>query len=207
MKGLILKDFINLKSQLKIYLMILIMWLGIGLFNDSASFFSGVMQMFVVMIPITAMAYDDKTKWDCFALTMPLSRKELVLARYVFMLMVVAFVALSSMIGCFIINKDMGASFMITLLGAPVGLILNGVLMPIIFQFGVEKGRYIFIGVITLFVLLAFVLGSSSVMGVLNEIAGLSDLRHGMILLWAAAFILTGTSILLAVHICQKKDY
>lgn len=68
MSGLLLKDIINLKQQAKIYCFIIVVWLIISLVNRDDAFFSMCMVLFSVMIPMSAIAYDDKAKWGplCF---------------------------------------------------------------------------------------------------------------------------------------------
>ena len=82
MKGLLLKDIINLKQQGKIYIFIIAIWFAIAITSRDGNFFGGVMTMFTVLVPISAAAYDDKAKWDRYALTMPISRWDLVLSKY-----------------------------------------------------------------------------------------------------------------------------
>ena len=82
MTGLILKDLLNLKKQGKVYLILIIFYFAIGLVNENSSMFASMMTMVAVLIPITAMAYDERCKWDRYALTMPVSRKDMVMSKY-----------------------------------------------------------------------------------------------------------------------------
>ena len=59
MKGLLMKDIILLRPQLKIYLIILVFWFLIAMWNGQPGFFGGLMAMFALMIPMTTVAYDD----------------------------------------------------------------------------------------------------------------------------------------------------
>lgn len=59
MGGLILKDLYGLKQQLKIYIIIAVVWLLIAVTTRDMSFFSGLVMMFTFLVPITSLAYDE----------------------------------------------------------------------------------------------------------------------------------------------------
>ena len=63
MTGLILKDLLNLKKQGKVYLILIIFYFAIGLVNENSSMFASMMTMVAVLIPITAMAYDETVSY------------------------------------------------------------------------------------------------------------------------------------------------
>ena len=71
MKGLIFKDFVNIKSQLKLYIMFVAGFFVLGLVSGATEVLSALMPMLAVLIPITAVAYDDLSGWNGFALSMP----------------------------------------------------------------------------------------------------------------------------------------
>ena len=62
MKGLLYKDIVNLKQQGKVYLLILGLWIAVGIANKDAAFFGGVMSVFAVLIPLSAVAYDEESE-------------------------------------------------------------------------------------------------------------------------------------------------
>jgi hypothetical protein len=143
MKGLLLKDILNLKQQGKIYLLIVGIWLVIGAANRDSVFFGGVMMILTVLVPISALAYDDKAKWDKYALTMPISKTDLVLSKYILMLACAIAGAFISEIVSVVITKDVRASLTTTMVFMSTGIILASIVLPIIFKFGTEKGRLI----------------------------------------------------------------
>ncbi len=148
MKGLFLKDIINLKQQVKVYVFIIGIWLVVSLVNNNEAFFGGVMSIFAVLVPITAVAYDDKAKWDRYALTMPVSKTDMVLSKYLLAFFCsVAGALLSSLIGV-IITKDLAGTLASSVTFISLGMIFASVVLPIIFKFGVEKGRVIMLGVV-----------------------------------------------------------
>lgn len=77
--------------------------------------FFNVYVLFSVMIPMSAIAYDDKAKWDRYALTMPVSRRDLVISKY---LLALAFAGLAVLIELFLgyyISHDLHKSFVTSL--------------------------------------------------------------------------------------------
>lgn len=141
MKGLLLKDILSLRQQVKIYGLLLGLWLVIAVFNHDAAFFSGMAVMFVMMIPVAAMAYDEKAKWDKYALTMPVTRAEIVLSKYLLTLLVALAGLLCSLIFGLAVDLSFRESLTEALMVVSAGLLLTAVMLPLIFHLGVEKGR------------------------------------------------------------------
>jgi len=143
MKGLILKDLYNLSKQYKIVLILVVFYLVISLTNEDSSFFGGVVTILMVMQLVTAIAYDEKSKWDRYALAMPISRTDLVLSKYLLggILLAIAFAA------NFIFGMASGSepveTLIISVAMTGVGLLFMFLILPFLFKFGVEKGRYI----------------------------------------------------------------
>lgn len=158
MKGLFLKDILNLKQQAKVYLLIIGVWLVLAISDRDPSFFSGVIAMFSVLIPISAIAYDEKAKWERYALTMPVSRLDLVLSKYFLTFSCAAVGAVLSIAVSLAMTKDMKESFGTPLITMAVGIVFACVILPIIFRFGVEKGRMLMIVVVLAPVLLTMLL-------------------------------------------------
>ena len=143
MKGLLLKDLMVLKQQSKIFLLVVALWLGLTVVNRDANFFGGVMMMLSVLVPVFAMAYDEKARWDRYVLTMPVSKKDLVYCKYILMLTGAVLGAFISEIVSVVLTKDVRNSLMMTMVFLSLGVILASVILPIFFRFGVEKGRLI----------------------------------------------------------------
>lgn len=141
MKGLLLKDLVNLKQQTKIYIIVIVIWLAIALTSKDGAFLGGMICVLSVMLPITTLSYDEKAKWDKYVLSMPVSRKQVVASKYILALAL-------SFIGCFIsfafnlfITKDASQSMRMSLMFWAFSIVAFCVILPLIYKFGVEKGR------------------------------------------------------------------
>ncbi|MDK2942114.1 MAG: type transport system permease protein, partial [Acetobacterium sp.] len=84
MKGLILKDLINLKSTFKMLGLMIALFAVIYIPQGNGFIFGMIILMFAMMV-VTTISYDDLAKWDAYALTMPVTRKEMVLSKYLVM--------------------------------------------------------------------------------------------------------------------------
>ncbi|MDO4486217.1 MAG: ABC-2 transporter permease [Bacillota bacterium] len=147
MKGLIYKDFVNIRSQLKLYIMFLAVFFVIGIISGATEILSALMPMLGVLIPITAAAYDDMTGWDRFALSMPVSRESLVTARYLFTEVIILIVAAVTFAEYLIVGGKLAEAAAVTAVLFSVSNLLFAVIMPIILKFGFQKARVIFMGI------------------------------------------------------------
>ena len=81
MLGLIKKDFLIIKNNLKLIIVMLmvffIMALG-GQFNISF-----IPTFIIVMLFISTFSYDEYNNWDAYAITLPGGRKSIVKSKYI----------------------------------------------------------------------------------------------------------------------------
>jgi hypothetical protein len=148
MKGLIYKDLLTMSSYKKSFLVILITFVIISSTNSSyGTFISFYIPFFVVMMSISTFNYDEYSKWDAYALTLPLSRKDIVKSKYTFSL---AAMITGSIIGLivsiiltYIQTKTVAINdVLLSLVGVDIGmLLLLSFMFPLIYKFGAEKGR------------------------------------------------------------------
>ena len=153
MKGLIIKDILNLKRSLGSIIAILIFYIFLAYNSGDPSMLIGMVVFLLAMMTITSISYDDMAKWDKLALAMPISRKTIVLSKYVLSLLLIATgIFLSTTISYIIIliNSDIGlpqlllTSYIIFFLST----IFISIVLPLIFRFGVEKSRLMMMTVI-----------------------------------------------------------
>ena len=79
----------------------------------------------MVMLVITSLAYDERSRWDRYALTMPVSRKEMVLSKYLLGLILLTFALLINMIFLILFGSSpLGEAWLLALSLFGIGLIL-----------------------------------------------------------------------------------
>ena len=150
MKALLLKEFLATWNQGR-FMMLLALIYCIMAVTGSGYFFAGFSVIFMSMLPISGMGWDEKSKWDHYAVTMPYTRKDIVLSKYVFSV-ISAFTAIIVYIVAAIVKSyvekqpfDFIGLINQTELLLSAGLFFSAVNFPIMFKLGVEKGRMWFI--------------------------------------------------------------
>lgn len=145
MQGLLLKDIYTLFKQMKIMLLILVVFACMPGYS-----LAPFAVLYAAMLPITAMAYDERSKWDELAVMMPYTTRSIVLSKYVLGFAAVLAAAVIAAAAQLVIGIVRGtgmdsAELLGLLLIACLSLILLCLNLPLMFRFGVEKGRIAFV--------------------------------------------------------------
>ncbi len=144
MKSLLLKDFYVITKQLKIFLVIIpVIALTTGEAMSTFSILLGA------VLPMTAIAYDERSKWNDLAAMMPYSKFDLIFSKYLLGYLCMFGAALLVLIGQ-IIGKNIDivgidGDINVLLFAVMGGLIFIAINTPILFKYGSEKGRFVFI--------------------------------------------------------------
>lgn len=168
MKALVYKDCQMLMKYKTQMLIMPIFFCLLGLL-DSLTMFQYYGMMIITQWPLSLMSLDEKCKWNPYALTLPISKTELVGSKYLFSLFGCAGYLLLSVIvniasGAIRGGMPSASSIAISFLVFCLSLILSFVYIPIIIRFGAEKARYLCtIASIVCFVVLIPLLGIGGV--------------------------------------------
>lgn len=202
MRGLLIKDIINMKAQTKVLILLIVFQFFVALSIENTSMLGAIIAIMAALLPTTAMAYDEKAKWDRYALTMPITRRDLVLSKYILGIgfSVIAFIfniLLNVMLGYYPVKEIflLSAAF----LGA--GLLFLTLVMPVMFKYGVEKGR----------VVMMILIFSPTAVAVLLKKVNIAPPSQAFLdqlvyVLPAVLVVLLGLSVLLSMRIYQKKE-
>jgi ABC-type transport system involved in multi-copper enzyme maturation permease subunit len=210
MIGLLLKDIYTMRQYVKTLLFMLVFFavISAGLDNP-AIFFEGFIILMSMMLTISSFSYDDLAKWDRYALTLPVSRKEIVAAKYLLSIVLcVAATVISFLIAAIVLAVKPVEGFGLTeQLFATAAIIsiaffFTVVLLPLTFNFGVEKSR--------LLMFVIFAAPSADVIA-LNKL-GISmpteaSLMSFLKLLPLIVILLYYLSYRLSVRIFSKKEF
>ena len=151
-KGLIVKDYLTLKSYKSTILFMFIILIGGGILNDGITTFLPIfLPLFFEMLAISSFSYDNLAKSDKYLLTFPINKKQMVKARYIYILL---FTLLGSLMGLIfsmlfqiislkgVINLEVLENNLATVIGSFVGIMfLQSIQIPMMYKFGAEKGR------------------------------------------------------------------
>lgn len=138
MKALLKKDIFCVLKSMKVFLLVIALFAVIP--GYSASSFALI---YAAMLPLTALAYDERSKWDVLAATMPYSPRQIVLSKYTLGLLGVLAALMLTLAAQAVINPGRfdGETMFSMLCIACVGILMLLISLPLAFRFGVEKGR------------------------------------------------------------------
>lgn len=217
-KGLIIKDLSQLKSYKRTLIIFIAIFVLTGIAQENTK---GIGNMLVIMLTlgfgmfsIASFNYDEQAKADRYILTFPLTKKEIVISKYI---LVIGSTIIGAIVGTiisfailFIINKEIPniQELIAIALGGILGLgIVEGIQIPCIYKWGAEKGRiqlFIVVAAVTLFVTGIFYIGKdiqlpmNSILNIINSLLP--------IILILATVIIYYISYRIAYKIYSKKE-
>lgn len=217
-KGLITKDLLQLKSYKRTLIIFIAIFVLTGIAQENTT---GIGSMLVIMLTlgfgmfsIASFNYDEQAKADRYILTFPLTKKEIVLSKY---LLVIGSTVIGAIVGTiisfiilFAINKQVPniQELIEVALGGVLGLgIVEGIQIPCIYKWGAEKGRiqlFIVVAAVALFVTGILYVGKDiqlSMDNILNVITKLLP-----IILILATIIVYYVSYKIAYKMYSKKE-
>lgn len=203
MKGLLLKDFYTMIKQMKLFLLMIVIFTLIPGFS-----MAGFAIVYAAMLPITALAYDERSKWAQLAAMMPYKPVQLVLSKYLLGYIVVAVTLALTLAAQTLTGFAKGSPIgemdvFATCVTAVVALLIQAFNLPLMFRFGVEKGRMLLLIVVAMSVMA--VMGSGAFL--MTTLGGLTavSLRWAALAL-AGAVALNLLSIKIAVSMYEKRE-
>lgn len=223
MKGLILKDLLVLRKIAVLYLVIEGVLLAASLFNPAMQMFAILYFLILaMMLPITALAYDERAGWEKYALTMPVTRKKLVASKYLLglillgislVLMVIFIIFLYEWLSVYSVNYT--ETVLRLVFAVVVGCLFLSVLMPIMLKLGTEKGRIVMMLMIFIPVGAVLILSKTGVLDSFaldsNVIAKieliLNNIPLFLLLAAAACLLMLGISLWISFMIVKHKEY
>lgn len=215
MIGLLKKEYYLMEGQMKSWLIVAVFCFFYSYFMNADSFFFMLIILIGIMSTMTVFSLDKACGWDTYAISLPLTRKEIVEARYLFAFLIDIGVSLACCLlmllrglinGGVNIPESLHSLFQILL----VTILMQLLLFPVIYKLGVEKARFVYMAV---FICLSLgVLGISQLDDNGAVLAGIrinaeKIMQYGE----AAAVILAAAglflSLWLSVHIYEKQEF
>ena len=210
MLGLIKKDFLLIKANLKSMAIIFIVYLILAFQGTFDVTF--IIPLIGIMLFISTFSYDDFNNWNSYAVTLPNGRKNVVRAKYIasiILTIILAVVSLTIGIGISYtktnsINlNEIISSLMGTMLSS---IIIISLLYPIVFKFGATNGRIILFavvfGIAGIGALIAQFVDMTSIINMINRLDS-----YSLIAIPIISVILIGISYLISNKIYQNKEF
>lgn len=202
MSALMLKDYYTLSKQLKLYLVFILVLSVIPQMN-----LISIGAVYAAMLPITVMAYDERSKWDHLAVMMPYSSRQIVLSKY---LIGYIGIAITSILGILIqlaINAVKHTAttqeqLLAVVVTSCVALVLLAINLPFMFWLGVERGRIAFLVIVGVTVFVGMMSSQQS-----EKLLSLPDISGTWIIAAsvAAAMLANVASMLISSRIYETK--
>ena len=210
MMGLVRKDFYLAAVLARSYLIVAAIFLVLSLAGIyEFSFLSSFMSLLCIMLPVNVFSYDEQAKWDRFAAALPGGRRAVVQARYVFTLLVsVGAVVLGGAVGAAacLLDPTEGETLwemvLSTASGGSIGILLNAAMLPLMFKFGVQKGRLYLALVLAIF----FGVFLGGVAALASAVEDPSALLPPLAAIPAVGLLALVPSYFVSLSIFRKKD-
>lgn len=221
-KGLLKKDLYNLASY-KTPLIMMVLFCSMAIIGTEAVYWGSVVTGVIVgMISLSTFSYDEMAKSNRYVLTLPVTRKEIVLEKYI---LAVGATVLGSLLGFILtllignlmnyvrpdniidINLD---TLLSTSLGGLFGVsLIQAIQIPSIFKWGAEKGRIqMLIGIFALVVLAAGAGFVIQQLGITIDFAAIKNMLKGFgpvaLVVLSSLFYLI--SYMISVRIYRDKE-
>lgn len=145
MRGLLLKDLYLIRKYLVSYLVLMVVFLVIAAFSNGNMFLTFYPCLIATMVPVNLLSYDERSGWDRYSSTLPLTRAQIVSAKYGIGLGMQAMVLIFTGVAQAIRVSSGAATWREFLLMMEMMVTLSffssSFSMPFMFKMGVEKGR------------------------------------------------------------------
>lgn len=171
-KGLITKDLLQLKSYRKSLVIFILIFVVTGIeqgIEEMGGYISIMLTLAFGMFSIATFSYDEQAKADRYIMTLPLTRKEIVLSKYVLiMLSTIVGAILGIIVSSAIVYLNLKSlpdiqELISMAIGGIFGIgIVEAIQVPCIYKLGAERGR---VQIFIVIAIIAFILGGIFFLG------------------------------------------
>lgn len=171
-KGLITKDLLQLKSYRKSLVIFILIFVLTGIeqgIEEMGGYISIMLTLAFGMFSIATFSYDEQAKADRYIMTLPLTRKEIVLSKYVLiMLSTIVGAILGIIVSSAIVYLNLKSlpdiqELISMAIGGIFGIgIVEAIQVPCIYKLGAERGR---VQIFIVIAIIAFILGGIFFLG------------------------------------------
>lgn len=150
MKGLILKDLYNIGHNAKMMVMMLAAMAVLLVPTSGTISFMGICVIVCSMMLITTISFDDVSKWNRYALIMPVSRRDVVRSKYMVLIIFTLAGCVAGIIICSISGIILKDFNLVNILASSLGclgiaFVFGSFILPLLYKYGAEKARMLMI--------------------------------------------------------------
>ena len=223
MKGLIIKDLLNLSSY-KTTLFLILIFCSMGMIGtDAVNFAPTFITVMIGMIVLSTFNYDEASHAEKYIVALPLTRKEIVMSKYILAIVGNILGGIIGIILTIIIVNVMNVikpddlirldyqGLLVTVISGILGVaLIQAIQIPSVYRFGAEKGRIQMFLLIFLLVLMiagvGFLITKVGFDIDINEINHFMN-RFGIPILLLVSAVLYYISYQISYKIYKKKEY
>lgn len=156
------------------------------------------------MMVITTFSFDNISTWNKYAVIMPISRKDVVISKYIMLFIfsifgMIAGFFISTVIGVFFRNFIIKEVMLESIVSLFISMFLGSIIIPLLYKYGVEKARFL---IIICFVIPSFLF--SWIVNFINKLNIKIPTGFNLNILFACLPILAIAFIILSINISYK---
>lgn len=217
-KGLMIKDLRLIFSQMKLFLIIIVVWAIFMTISLEGEFSVGYVALMFSFVTLGTFSYDEAEKGMSYLFTLPIARKDYIKAKYLLGMMITIVPALIVMLfSCILyIMTDAEGEFLnylfFSIITIPAAIFLLVLEIPLYIKFGQEKRRLVTmlsVGIIGtcvgMFASLYEMAGGNN-MEIIDGILGM-DIWLLLVLIILAVIIFTAISYKISCSFLEKKQF
>ena len=210
MLGLIKKDFLLMKSNIKSMIIIFIVYLILAFQNTFDA--TSVVPIMGIMLFISTFSYDDFNNWNSYAITLPDGRKNVVKAKYIASIILIVILGILSL--CISIGINYARTNTVSLsqiIPSLMGSLLSSsivvsLLYPVVFKFGATNARIILFAVVFgIMGVITIISKSVDITFIINMINSLDN--YSFIIIPMMFVTLLSISYLISTNIYKNKEF
>lgn len=223
MKGLIIKDLLNLSSY-KTTLFLILIFCSMGMIGtDAVNFAPTFITVMIGMIVLSTFNYDEASHAEKYIVALPLTRKEIVMSKYI--LAIVGNI-LGGIIGIILtiiivnvmnvikpddlIRLDYQGLFVTVISGIFGVALIQAIQIPSVYRFGAEKGRIQMF--LLIFLLVLMIAGVGFLITKIGFNINMEEINHFMNRFGIPVLILVSAGLYyisyqISYKIYKKKEY
>lgn len=199
MLGILLKDFVTTKKQIIWYVFMIALFCVVAVVTDNVAFAGSIGMVVAISVPTSAIAYEERDGFNKIAVASGIDKKVIVIEKYLLGFLFLLIGGISYFL-VYYFSKEQANKWIEFVVSMCMQIVLLAIVMPVIFKFGVEKGRTYMILFMVVFLSIFIAL-----MSLINFTVDSAIVVLPIVI--TITIIGLAISIFLSIKIYKKKDF
>ena len=216
MKGLILKDIYSIRITQKTYVLLFLFLCVFGYLMKSPGYVGTMCIVVFATVVLSLFNADQYYHWVTYAAALPLGKRIIVRARYMLIIVMTlglaVFTAIMTGATAALLGMSVSEQVISSVSMCMIIPIFSGIIIPVIYKLGVEKGRVIFM-MLFLIPFLVLTLLKDLIRGTAVEklLVNLQQNPNGQVIiagiLLAVSILVLAVSYMISIRIYSNKEF